>query len=440
MHSPSTRVEGAVTTGSHSHCDTTMLESLSDLDPEVAQALSDETQRENTTINLIASENYTSCAVLEAQGSIMTNKYAEGYPGKRYYGGCQYVDVVERLAIKRAKALFGAEHANVQPHSGSQANAAAYMAVLDIGDKVLAMSLAHGGHLTHGHRLSFSGQEYHFEHYGVSRETERIDYDALEAQTLSFRPKLLVAGASAYPRVFDFPRLRKIADRVGALLMVDMAHIAGLIAAGVHPDPIPFADIVTTTTHKTLRGPRGGIILCKRALAKQIDRAVFPGNQGGPMMHIIAAKAVALGEALRPEFAVYQQQIVDNAKALAAELADQGMRLVSGGTDNHLMLVDLSSLGLTGKETQAALGKAAIVVNKNGIPFDPLPPRVTSGIRLGTPAATTRGFGVEEMHEIGQLIARVLRDPKDEATIRAVRERVKEVCQVFPMPCAATAE
>jgi len=312
--------------------------------------------------------------------------------------------------------------------------------VLDIGDKVLAMSLAHGGHLTHGHRLSFSGREYRFEHYGVSRQTERIDYDDLEVQMVSVQPKLLVVGASAYPRVFDFPRLKKIADRVGALLMVDMAHVAGLVAAGVHPDPIPFADIVTATTHKTLRGPRGGIIFCKKALAKQIDRAVFPGNQGGPMMHVIAAKAVALGEALRPEFAIYQQHVVDNAKALAAALADQGLRLVSGGTDNHLMLVDLASLGLTGRDAEAALGKAAIVVNKNAIPFDPLPPRVTSGIRLGTPAATTRGFGVEEMHEIGQLIARILRNPTDEATIRAVRERVKEVCQVFPMPCAAKAE
>jgi glycine hydroxymethyltransferase len=440
MYRTPTREVASVATGGPGCGDEFMLGGLSDLDPEVAQALRDEARRESETINLIASENYASCAVLEAQGSIMTNKYAEGYPDKRYYGGCQYVDVVEKLAIKRAKALFDAEHVNVQPHSGSQANAAAYMAVLDIGDKVLAMSLAHGGHLTHGHRLSFSGREYRFEHYGVSRQTERIDYDDLEAQTVSVQPKLLVVGASAYSRVFDFPRLKEIADCVGALLMVDMAHVAGLVAAGVHPDPIPFADIVTATTHKTLRGPRGGIILCKKALAKQIDRAVFPGNQGGPMMHVIAAKAVALGEALRPEFSVYQQRVVDNAKALAEELSDQGLRLVSGGTDNHLMLVDIASLGLTGRDAQAALGKAAIVVNKNAIPFDPLPPRVTSGIRLGTPAVTTRGLGVGEMHELGRLIARILRNPTDEATIRAVRERVKEVCQVFPMPCVAKAE
>ncbi len=403
-------------------------------DPEVARALVNEARRQAETIELIASENYVSRAVLEAQGSVLTNKYAEGYPGHRYYGGCRYVDVVEQLAIDRAKALFGAEHANVQPHSGSQANAAAYMAVLNVGDPVLAMSLAHGGHLTHGHKLSFSGQEYHFEHYGVCRETERIDYDALEAQAVEMRPKMIVAGASAYPRIIDFPRLREIAQRVGAYLMIDMAHIAGLVATGLHPSPVPYADIVTTTTHKTLRGPRAGLILCTRALAEQIDRAVFPGIQGGPLMHIIAAKAVALGEALRSEFKGYQAGIVANARTLAEELQRQGLRLVSGGTDNHLMLVDLTTLGVTGRTAEKVLDKAGIACNKNMIPFDPQSPRVTSGIRLGTPAVTTRGMGVEEMRRIGQLIVAVLRHIEEEAVIAQVRAEAAELCRAFPLP------
>lgn len=406
---------------------------LPDLDPEMARALADEARRQEDTIELIASENYASRAVLEAQGSVLTNKYAEGYPGRRYYGGCGRVDVVERLAIERVKDLFGADHANVQPHSGSQANAAAYMSVLDAGDTVLALSLAHGGHLTHGHAVNFSGKQYHFEHYGVRRDTERIDYDALEAQALETQPKLIVAGATAYPRVFDFARLKKIATRVGAYLMVDMAHIAGLIAAGLHPDPVPYADIVTSTTHKTLRGPRGGLILCVKKLAKRIDRAVFPGLQGGPLMHVIAGKAVAFGEALHVGFRDYQQRILDNARALADGLQQQGVRLVSGGTDNHLMLVDLSPIGVTGHDAEVALEEAGIACNKNQIPFDPLPPRVTSGIRLGTPAVTTRGFGVEEMREVARLVVQVLRHMDDATVIGQVRERVLALCRAFPL-------
>ncbi len=408
---------------------------LPEADPEVARALADEASRQADTIELIASENYVSRAVLEAQGSVLTNKYAEGYPGRRYYGGCRYVDVVEELAVERAKKLFGADHANVQPHSGSQANAAAYMALMEVGDTALAMSLAHGGHLTHGHRLSFSGHEYRFSHYGVSRQDERIDYDALEEQALSLRPKLLVAGASAYPRVIDFPRLRKIADRAGARLMVDMAHIAGMVAAGVHPSPVPYADVVTTTTHKTLRGPRGGLILCKAELAEAVDRAVFPGIQGGPLMHIIAAKAVGLGEALQPAFRQYQRAIVDNAQALAGELLRLGMRLVSGGTDNHLLLVDLRPVGVSGRRAEAVLEDAGIAANKNMIPFDPAPPRVTSGLRLGTPAATTRGMGTAEMREIARLIVRVLRNVDDELVLREVREETLALCKAFPVPC-----
>jgi len=403
-------------------------------DPVIAQALADETRRQEETIELIASENYVSHAVLEAQGSALTNKYAEGYPGRRYYGGCRYVDVVERVAIERAKQLFGAEHANVQPHSGSQANAAAYMALLDLGDTVLGMSLAHGGHLTHGHALSFSGKNYRFEHYGVSRETERIDYDALAAQAAALKPKLIVAGASAYPRVIDFPRLSEIAAEVGTYLMVDMAHIAGLVAAGVHPSPVPFADVVTTTTHKTLRGPRAGLILCKRELASRIDRAVFPGIQGGPLMHVIAAKAVALGEASCPQFRVYQQQIVANARALAEELQRLGLRVVSGGTDNHMLLVDVSSLGLTGRAAELALDEACIACNKNLIPFDPRPPKLTSGIRLGTPAVTTRGFGPEEMRQVAKLIGELLSDPGDPAVTARVREAAQALCRAFPIP------
>jgi len=408
---------------------------LPEADPEVARALADEASRQADTIELIASENYVSRALLEAQGSVLTNKYAEGYPGRRYYGGCRYVDVVEELAVERAKKLFGADHANVQPHSGSQANAAAYMALMEVGDTALAMSLAHGGHLTHGHRLSFSGHEYRFSHYGVSRQDERIDYDALEEQALSLRPKLLVAGASAYPRVIDFPRLRKIADRAGARLMVDMAHIAGMVAAGVHPSPVPYADVVTTTTHKTLRGPRGGLILCKAELAEAVDRAVFPGIQGGPLMHIIAAKAVGLGEALQPAFRQYQRAIVDNAQALAGELLRLGMRLVSGGTDNHLLLVDLRPVGVSGRRAETVLEDAGIAANKNMIPFDPAPPRVTSGLRLGTPAATTRGMGTAEMREIARLIVRVLRNVDDELVLREVREETLALCKAFPVPC-----
>jgi len=389
------------------------------------------------TIELIASENYVSRGVLEAQGSVLTNKYAEGYPGRRYYGGCGFVDVVEELAIERAKRLFGAEHANVQPHSGSQANAAAYMALMEVGDTALSMSLAHGGHLTHGHRLSFSGREYRFHHYGVSREDERIDYDALEAQALSLRPKLLVAGASAYSRTIDFGRLRAIADRAGARLMADVAHIAGLVAAGLHPSPIAYADVVTTTTHKTLRGPRGGLILCKAEFAEAIDRAVFPGIQGGPLMHVITAKAVGLGEALRPDFARYQQAILDNARALADELQRLGLRLVSGGTDNHLLLVDLRPLGISGHRAEVALEGAGIATNKNMIPFDPAPARVTSGLRLGTPAVTTRGMGIGEMREIARLIVRVLRNVGDELVLREVREDTLALCRAFPLPCLA---
>jgi glycine hydroxymethyltransferase len=406
---------------------------LAAADPLLAQAVRDEIARQEDTIELIASENYVSPAVLEAQGSVLTNKYAEGYPGRRYYGGCRCVDVVEQLAIDRAKQLFGAEHANVQPHSGSQANAAAYMSVLDAGDTVLAMSLAHGGHLTHGHRLSFSGRQYRFLHYGVSRETERIDYDALAAQALEVKPRMLLVGASAYPRSFDFPRLRAIADSVGAYLLVDMAHVAGLVATGAHSSPIPYADIVTSTTHKTLRGPRGGLILCKQALAKQVDQAVFPGIQGGPAMHIIAAKAVAFAEAMTPEFAAYARRIIANAQALADELARQGVRLVSGGTDNHMMLLDLSSWSITGKEAEHVLDDAGLACNKNVIPFETKPPAVASGIRLGTPAATTRGLGEAQMRRVGEWIARVLRQPADADVLRQVRAETLALCREFPL-------
>lgn len=407
---------------------------LPTLDPEVAEALEYEAKRQDETIELIASENYVSRAVLEAQGSVLTNKYAEGYPGHRYYGGCQYVDIVERLAMQRTRALFGADHANVQPHSGSQANAAAYMALLNLGDTVLAMSLAHGGHLTHGHRLSFSGMEYNFTHYGVDRTMERIDYDALEAQARELRPKAIVAGASAYSRIIDFARLREIASSVGAYLIVDMAHIAGLVAAGLHPSPVPYADIITSTTHKTLRGPRGGLILCKQELAERVDKAVFPGIQGGPLMHIIAAKAVALGEALRAEFKRYQRAVISNAQALAEELIRQGLRLVSGGTDNHMMLVDLTSVGITGKDAEGLLDEAGIACNKNLIPYDPRPPRVASGIRLGTPAMTTRGCGPDEMRQVARLVVRTLRAGKEEAAIRRVREETLALCRAFPVP------
>ncbi|MFS8664927.1 MAG: serine hydroxymethyltransferase [Limnochordales bacterium] len=411
-----------------------MLEVLRAVDPEIADAIEAERRRQNTHIELIASENFVSEAVLAAQGSVLTNKYAEGYPGKRYYGGCEFVDVAERLAIERAKELFGAEHVNVQPHSGSQANQAVYFAALEPGDTVMGMALPHGGHLTHGHPINLSGRLYRFVEYGVDRETEQIDYDALEAQAREVRPKMIVAGASAYPRIIDFARLRQICDAVGALLFVDMAHIAGLVAASLHPSPIPYADFVTTTTHKTLRGPRGGLIFCKERYAKDIDRAVFPGVQGGPLMHVIAAKAVALKEALTPEFRAYQQQIVKNAQALAEALKARGFRLVSGGTDNHLMLVDVkSSRGLTGKQAETLLDEVGITVNKNTIPFDTEKPAVGSGLRLGTPAVTTRGMKEAEMEEIADIIDRVLSHPGDEIVRQEARERVARLCAAYPL-------
>ncbi len=409
-------------------------ELLKSTDPEIYQAIENERKREILGIELIASENYASPAVMAAQGALMTNKYAEGYPGRRYYGGCEFVDVAESLAIERAKELFGAEHVNVQPHSGAQANMAAYMAVLQPGDTVLAMKLSHGGHLTHGASFNFSGKLYHFVHYGVSKETEQLDYDEIAAMAREHRPKMILAGASAYPRVIDFPRLRKIADEVGAYLMVDMAHIAGLVAAGVHPTPVPYADIVTTTTHKTLRGPRGGMILCKAELAKAVDKAVFPGMQGGPLMHVIAAKAVALREALTPEFREYQKQIVANMQALAAGLKSEGLRLVSGGSDNHLALVDLTPAGVTGAQAEGWLEAAGITVNKNLIPFDPLPSRKTSGIRVGTPAVTTRGMGTGEMRQIAHWIGEVLRSKGDETVRTQVLAEVQALCARFPIP------
>jgi glycine hydroxymethyltransferase len=370
---------------------------------------------------------------MEAAGSVMTNKYAEGYPGKRYYGGCEFVDVAESLAIARAKELFGAEHVNVQPHSGAQANMAVYMAMLKPGDTILGMNLAHGGHLTHGHPLNFSGKYFTIVPYGVSKDDERLDYDELDRLAREHKPKMIVVGASAYPRRFDFARIRAVADEVGALVMTDMAHIAGLVAAGEHPSPVPHSDFVTTTTHKTLRGPRGGMVLCRAQYAKDLDRTVFPGVQGGPLMHVIAAKAVCFKEALTPAFRRYQQQIVRNAAALAAALSAAGFRLVSGGTDNHLMLVDVFSKGLTGKVAEAALNRAAITVNKNAIPFDQNPPMVASGIRVGTPAVTTRGMGEAEMRQIAALIARVLDAPDDEAVTRAVRADVTALCAKFPL-------
>ncbi|OUM95112.1 MAG: serine hydroxymethyltransferase [Firmicutes bacterium ZCTH02-B6] len=410
------------------------MEHLRKQDPELAAAMQRELDRQRGNIELIASENIVSRAVMEAMGSVLTNKYAEGYPGRRYYGGCEFVDVAERLAIERAKELFGAEHVNVQPHSGSQANQAVYFAALEPGDTVMGMALPHGGHLTHGHPINLSGRLYRFVEYGVDRETEQIDYDALEAQAREVRPKMIVAGASAYPRIIDFARLREICDAVGALLFVDMAHIAGLVAAGLHPSPIPYADYVTTTTHKTLRGPRGGLILCKEKYAKDLDRAVFPGVQGGPLMHVIAAKAVALKEALTPEFRAYQEQIVNNAQALAQALKARGFRLISGGTDNHLMLVDVkSSRGLTGKQAETLLDEVGITVNKNTIPFDMEKPAVCSGLRLGTPAVTTRGMKEAEMEEIADIIDRVLSHPADEAVHQEARERVARLCAAFPL-------
>ena len=406
---------------------------LEQVDADVFAAIQRETRRLEGNLELIASENVVSEAVLEAQGSVMTNKYAEGYPGKRYYGGCEFVDEVESLAIARAKELFGADHANVQPHSGSQANMTVYLAVLKPGDSYLGMNLAHGGHLSMGSPVNFSGFIYNVIPYGVSEKTETIDYDEVERLAKEHRPKLVIAGASAYPRIIDFPRFRKIADDIGALLMVDMAHIAGLVAAGLHPSPVPYADFVTTTTHKTLRGPRGGMVLCKAEHAKIIDSRVFPGMQGGPLMHVIAAKAVALKEALSPEFKIYQQQIVKNAQALAQALMANGFRLTSDGTDNHLMLVDLRKSEMTGKVAQETLDKARITVNKNGIPFDTRSPFVTSGIRIGTPAVTSRGMKEKEMTQIGALIARALGAVGDESKLRAVADDVGALCKKFPV-------
>jgi RpiB/LacA/LacB family sugar-phosphate isomerase len=408
--------------------------SIAKVDPEIAKAIALEGERQFENIELIASENFTSRAVMEAQGSCLTNKYAEGYPGKRWYGGCEYVDVVEQLAIDRAKALFGAEHANVQPHSGSQANMAVYFSVLTPGDRILAMNLAHGGHLTHGHKANFSGKFFEVGAYGVNPETETIDYDALAIQALEFKPKMLVAGASAYPRAFDFKRLREIADSVGAYLFVDMAHIAGLVAGGQHESPVPYADFVTTTTHKSLRGPRGGIILCKEKYAKAIDSQVFPGIQGGPLMHVVAGKAVCLYEALQPSFKGYAQQIVSNAKALAAQLIRHGYRLVSGGTDNHLMLVDLRPKGLNGKVASETLDKAGITANKNGIPFDTEKISLTGGIRIGTPAVTTRGMKEEQMMQIADFIHEALTHKDDEAALAKIRASVRELTRHYPLP------
>jgi glycine hydroxymethyltransferase len=399
------------------------------VDPELADAIAREEARQLNKIELIASENFVSRAVMAAQGCVMTNKYAEGYPGKRYYGGCEYVDVAENLARERAKKLFGAEHVNVQPHSGAQANTAVYFAMLKPGDTVLGMNLSHGGHLTHGSPVNISGMYYNFVAYGVSKETETIDYDQVLAIAREVKPKMIVAGASAYPRIIDFAKFREIADEVGAYLMVDMAHIAGLVAAGLHPNPVPHAHFVTTTTHKTLRGPRGGMILCKEEFAKDIDKAIFPGIQGGPLMHVIAAKAVSFYEALQPQFYKYQQKILDNAQALAKSLQEKGFRLVSEGTDNHLMLVDLRAKNLTGKEAEKMLDEAGVTVNKNTIPFETESPFVTSGIRIGTPAVTTRGMGIVEMEEIAEIINMVLVDKKYEEA----KGKVKDLTKRFPL-------
>ncbi|MGC8795138.1 MAG: serine hydroxymethyltransferase [Bryobacteraceae bacterium] len=406
---------------------------LAEVDPEVYEAVRAELWRQHSRLELIASENFTSEAVLEATGCVFTNKYAEGYPGRRYYGGCEYVDVVENLARERARQLFGAEHANVQPHSGSQANMAAYAAVLSPGDTILGMNLSHGGHLTHGHHLNFSGKTYRVIPYGVRRDDEQIDYDELARLAEQHKPKMIIAGGSAYPRVLDFARFRQIADSVGAILLVDMAHFAGLVAAGLHPNPCPWADIVTTTTHKTLRGPRSGMILCKQQYAAAIDKTVFPGVQGGPLVHVIAAKAVCLKEAMTPEFVAYQKQVLANARALADGLKEAGFRVVSGGTDTHLLLVDVFSRGLRGREAEQALDAAHITVNKNTIPFDVNPPLNPSGIRLGSPAVTTRGFREPEMREVAELIAEVLEQPTSEQVRAAVRRRVTELVERFPL-------
>ena len=407
---------------------------LKDVDPGIAAAIEKDELRQRTTINLIASENYVSRAVLEAQGSVLTNKYAEGYPGRRYYGGCQNVDIVEELAIERAKSLFRAEHANVQPHSGAQANMEAYFALLEYGDTVLAMSLANGGHLTHGSRVNFSGRFYKFVTYGVDKDTETIDYNQIEKLALEHKPRLIVTGASSYPRIIDFKRFRQIADKINAKLVVDMAHPAGLIAAGLHPSPVPYAEVVTSTTHKTLRGPRGGLILCQAKWASAIDSSVFPGAQGGPLMHIIAAKAVAFHEAMQPEFISYQKKVLRNARVLANELNRLGLRLVSGGTDTHLILVDVTPIGITGNTAEKALDAVGITVNKNVIPFDLNSPQITSGIRLGTPAVTSRGFGEKEIKQVAQLIVRVLSNLANKKAYKEVRLQVSEICNRFPVP------
>jgi glycine hydroxymethyltransferase len=410
-----------------------MTSHLAQTDPEVMDAVRRETERQKHNLELIASENIVSEAVLEAQGSVLTNKYAEGYSGRRYYGGCEYVDIVEDLAIDRAKQLFGAEHANVQPHSGSQANMAVYFSQLEPGATMLAMNLSHGGHLTHGSPVNFSGKFFNVVHYGVRESDHRLDYDQLVALARAHRPKMIIAGYSAYPRQLDFVRFRAVADEVGALLVADMAHFAGLVAAGVHPSPVPHCDFVTSTTHKTLRGPRGGLILCQERYAKGLNAAVFPGNQGGPLMHVIAAKAVAFKEALAPEFKVYQQQIVANAKALAAGLMAHGFQLLTGGTDNHLMMMDLRGSELTGKVAEQTLDKARITVNKNTVPFDPRSPMVTSGVRLGTPVVTSRGMREPEMAIVGDLIARALSRVGDDATLRAIGDEVADLCRRFPI-------
>jgi glycine hydroxymethyltransferase len=406
---------------------------LADTDPEIAQAIAGERHRQNTGLELIASENFVSRAVLEAMGSVMTNKYAEGYPGKRYYGGCEFVDVAESLAIARANELFGSEHANVQPHSGAQANMAVYFTLLKPGDTVLGMNLAHGGHLTHGHPLNFSGKLYTIVPYGVREDDQRIDYEELERLAHEHKPKMIMVGASAYPRIIDFERIGKVGRDIGAPVVTDMAHIAGLVAANVHPSPVPHSDFVTTTTHKTLRGPRGGMVLSRAAYAKDLDRTTFPGIQGGPLMHVIAAKAVCLKEAMEPSFIDYQKQIVANAKRLASALSTAGFRLVSGGTDNHLMLVDVFSRGITGKAAEAALGKAGITVNKNAIPFDKNPPMVASGIRVGTPAVTSRGMREPEMDVIAEFITRALASPDDDSLLARVKEEVETLCRKFPL-------
>ncbi len=411
-----------------------LLETLTNVDPQVQEAIDMELNRQRNKLEMIASENIVSSAVMQAQGSILTNKYAEGYPGKRYYGGCEYVDIVEQLAIDRAKELFGAQYANVQPHSGAQANTAVFFALLNPGDTILGMNLTDGGHLTHGSPVNISGKYFKIVPYGVDKETERIDYDKLEELARQHKPKLIIGGASAYSRIIDFERMAQIAKSVGAYLMVDMAHIAGLVAAGLHPNPVPYADVVTTTTHKTLRGPRGGLILCRDAeFGKQFNKAIFPGIQGGPLMHIVAAKAVAFKEALSDEFKAYQQQVIKNAAALADELMQKGFRIVSGGTDNHLMLVDLRSKNITGKEAQNLLDDIGITANKNTIPFEPLSPFVTSGIRLGTPALTTRGLKETDIREVADIIADVIENRSDEAIVAKAKEKVADICKRFPL-------